>query len=343
MRRSPPAVCGRALSRDGTVMKLITIVIVLAAAASLAGTAAAASPSARALQSASWDGGRYTIASGELVTVEVSPAYASDSGAGQRWADFFGSLVHGSELGLLTAYIAPLGEVADICGGSGEVLGCYWNDKLVAVGEVTDGLQPTSVARHEYGHHVAYNRNNAPWSALDWGTKRWASSVNVCARTAAGTAFPGDEGGFYALNPGEAFAESYRVLNEQLAGLPLLWPILDTSFLPSPASLEALRQDVVDPWTGPATRTVRAKFRPHRHVWTTKLATPLDGDLTVRLSQGADDLQLVGDSRKVLATGSWTSTGGKAVQFRICGQRSLTIRVRAGGRPAPFTLKVTKP
>jgi hypothetical protein len=167
--------------------------------------------------------------------------------------------------------------------------------------------------------------------------------VNVCARTKAGTAFPGDEGAYYMLNPGEAFAESYRVLNEQLAGLPLLWPIVDPSFLPTTDSIEALREDVVDPWTGPTTTTIHAKFRPHRRVWTSKLATPLDGDLTIRLAQGADDVQLIGDSKAVLATGSWTSNGGKSLQYVICGQRSLTLRVRASGRPAPFTLRITKP
>jgi hypothetical protein len=323
-------------------MKVICITAVLAAALVSSSAAAASTPSVRALQSESWDGGRYTTSTGEQVTVEVSTAYASDSAAGQRWANFFASLVHGPELGVLTAYIAPIDEVSDICGSS-DVLGCYWNDKLVAVGTATDGLDPASVVRHEYGHHVAFNRVNAPWSAVDWGTKRWASSVNVCARARAGTAFPGDEGSHYTLNPGEAFAESYRVLNEQLAGLPFLWPIVDPSFLPTPASIESLREDVVDPWTGPTTTTLHVKFRPHRRVWMSKLATPLDGGLTIRLAQGADDLTLIGDSNAVLARGSWTSNGGKSLHYVICGQRSLTLRVRANGRAGPFNLRITKP
>jgi hypothetical protein len=323
-------------------MKTACIALILTAALAWSSAAAASTLSVRALRSEAWDGGLYTTSTGEHVTVEVSTAYASDPGAGQRWADFFASLVHGSELGLLTAYIAPIDEVTAICGGD-DVLGCYWNDKLVAVGEATDGLQATSVVTHEYGHHVAYNRNNAPWSAVDWGTKRWASYVNVCARTAAGTAYPGNEGLFYTLNPGEAFAESYRVLNEQMAGLPLLWPIVDPSFLPTPGSLAALRQDVVDPWTGPTTTTIHARFRPHKRSWTMKIATPLDGDMTIRLPQGVDDLALIGDSQKVVATGSWTSSGGKGVAFEVCGQRSLTVRVRGTGRPTPFTLRITKP
>jgi hypothetical protein len=323
-------------------MKAACIALVLAAALASSSAATASTVSTRTLQSESWNGGRYTASTGEQVTVEVSTAYASDPDAGQRWANFFASLLHGSELGLLTAYIAPIDEVSEICGSS-DVLGCYGYNKLVAVGDVTDGMQPTSVARHEYGHHVAFNRNNAPWSAIDWGTKRWASAMDVCARAEAGTAYPGNEGLFYTFNPGEAFAESYRVLNEEMAGLPLLWEIVDPSFLPMPGSLAALREDIVDPWTGPTTKIVHATFARHRRIWTSQLATPLDGDLTIRLQQGGDDLQLLGNSRNVLANGSWTTNGGKSVQYRICGRRSLAIRVRADGRPAPFTLTITKP
>ena len=58
--------------------------------------------------------------------------------------------------------------------------------------------------------------------SVDYGTKRWASYENVCARKiAAGVLFPGAEDvAPYMLNPGEAFAETYRVLNEQKLGLP---------------------------------------------------------------------------------------------------------------------------
>ena len=41
-----------------------------------------------------------------------------------------------------------------------------------------------------------------------------------CSKTAAGVLFPGAEDvARYSLNPGEAFAETYRVLNEQKLGL----------------------------------------------------------------------------------------------------------------------------
>jgi hypothetical protein len=321
-------------------MKSIAITIVLSTAAFFASTASAATPSVRALQSVSWDGGRYTTASGEQVTVQVSPAYASDVGAGQRWANFFASLVHGPELRLLTAYVAPLDEVQEMCGGNGEVLGCYWGQKLVTVGDSSGGLSATSVATHEYGHHVAWNRVNPPWIAEDWGPKRWASAMNICARVQAGTAFPGDEGSAYTLNPGEAFAESYRALNETQVGLPFMWPIVDPSFAPDTNALQALREDVVHPWTSPSTRTIRARFARGRHTWTMKLATPLDGQLSVRLAQGSDEVSLLADERTVLARGTWTSAGGKSLEYLVCGRRSLSLRVTGTGL---FTLKVTQP
>ena len=76
-------------------------------------------------------------------------------------------------------------------------------------------MTPQEVVRHEYGHHVAANRLNPPWSAADWGPKTWATDQGICALAAAGTAFPGNESDHYELNPGEAWAESYRIFADQ--------------------------------------------------------------------------------------------------------------------------------
>lgn len=299
--------------------------------------------SARTLASSDWDGGPFSTAAG-TVTVYVSPAYAPDDDVAQRWADFFASLVHGPELGLLTAYFAPLDEVESLCGGEDGVLGCYANDRLVAVGDTTDGITPESVAAHEYGHHVAYHRVNAPWIALDWGPKRWATEERVCSRAALGTAFPGSEELGYTLNPGEAFAESFRVLNEMRAGGPETWPILDASFRPDANALQAVADDVVSPWAGPTVTAIRGRFATGRSVWTQRIATPLDGTLSVALADGSKSLQLLGaDSHSVIASGSWTASGGRRVDATVCGERSFVVRVTRRGGPSSFVLRVSTP
>jgi hypothetical protein len=293
----------------------------------------------RAFAQIRWRGRRLATATGESVDVRVSPAYGSDPGLAQRWADFFASLIHGPELRLLMAYIAPLDEVQTLC--RGEALGCYWSNRLVIVGDSSGGIPPASVAAHEYGHHVANNRVNSPWRAIDWGTKRWASSVNVCARTALGTAFPGDEGSAYTLNPGEAFAENYRVLNETQAGLPLSWPIVDPSFLPDARALEAVRDDVLEPWANPTTQTIRVRFAPRQRVWTRKLVTNLDGRLAVQIG-GSSDVQLLGGGRS-LAPATWTPGGGKALEYEVCGRRSVDVRVTRYGASRSLTLRLSVP
>ena len=156
----------------------------------------------------------------------------------------------------------------------------YGDNRIVMIGDSSAGVSAQAVASHEYGHHVALNRVNAPWPAEDWGTKRWASAVNVCSRVAAGTAFPGDESDHYTLNPGEAFAETYRALNESKAGATSFqWLVVDASFFPDPSALQAVEQDVVQPWVAPTTQILAGRFVPRgRSVWTLPLATPLDGN-----------------------------------------------------------------
>jgi hypothetical protein len=301
----------------------------------------------RHLSAVSWWGGTYPLPDGQHVSIYISASYPEAGPVAQQWADFFGGIPHGKELSLAKVYIAPIDEVSELC-FSAEALGCYGGQTLVTVGDSTAGISPVSIATHEYGHHIAANRTNAPWSALDWGTKRWATTMGICPRVGAGTAHPGDEGPNYALNPGEGFAESYRVLVETNGtAVGYEWPIVDPSFRPTPESLGAIREDVLHPWLGPTTKTIRAKFLRGRRTWTAQVATLLDGDLRVRLmvpGGGADDVTLLtGDGRTVLAKGSWASTGGKSAEYRVCGARSLRVRVTRGGAAARFTLRVTAP
>jgi hypothetical protein len=299
----------------------------------------------RRLRQAEWWGGTVTAKTGEQVTVYVSDAYAADQSVAQQWADFFAGLVHGPELQMLTAYVATPGEVQELCENK-YALGCYGAQKLIMMGESFDGVSPQEVATHEYGHHVAFNRVNPPWTAVDWGTKRWASYENVCARTGAGTAFPGDEDAHYQQNPGEAFAETYRALNESKAGATsFTWPIVESTFYPDAAALRAVEQDVLQPWTTPTSKSMRVRFPKGKRVWTLQLATPLDGqlDVAVTLPAGAlDDVSVVAAGH-VLAQALWSGLHEKKLGFQICGQRSLLLRVVRKGTADSFAVRVTQP
>jgi hypothetical protein len=303
---------------------------IAAAPAFIADTTLAAPKAGRLLASEAYWGGKYTTPSGDVVTVYVSDSYSQDPAIAQRWANFLSGLVHGPELALVTAYLAPLDEVQTLCGP--DALACYSPQQslLVAPGDApTSDISAEAVVTHEYGHHVAAHRSNPPWPAVDYGTKRWASSMQVCRRTRAGELHPGAESiPYYELNPGEAFAESYRVLNETAAGLPLMWPIVDPSFQPDAAALVALRQDVLDPWTAPTVSVRRVRFSKGVRKWTMQIATPLDGELHAQVQPGSDDVTVfAADGRTLLARGSWTASGAKALDYGICGQRTIVLRV----------------
>ena len=152
-----------------------------------------------------WHGGAIVTSTGETVNVLVSDSFAPDAVTPEGWAEFLAKLVHGPELSSLTTYIAPLTEITQLCGTG--ALGCYRQNRSVALGEtLPDGTTPEEVVRHEYGHHIALYRSNAPWQAIDWGPKNWASAADICARVQRNEAYPGNEDDHYAQNPGEACA-----------------------------------------------------------------------------------------------------------------------------------------
>ena len=229
--------------------------------------AAVSGPSAMRLPAVGvgWHGGAVTAATGEQMTIYISDGYTPEQVSQQTWADFFAGLIHGSELTRLVAYVVTPTEVQQMCGL--EALACAGGGRIVVPGEPQYGWAPTTVATHEYAHFIALNRSNPPWNADAFGTKRWASVAGVCARVGAGTAFPGDESEHYRLNPGEAFAEVYRVLNETRAGaFSFAWSIVDSSFYPDSQALSAAEQDVRSPWLAPTAvsveRAVPSQGRP---------------------------------------------------------------------------------
>jgi hypothetical protein len=276
----------------------------------------------------------YTATTNESVDVSVSPSYPADQPIGQRWADFLASLPHGPELARLKAYVAPLSEVQMTCGAS--AVGCYGDNQLIVTNEAALGFAPQEVARHEYGHHIALNRSNAPWPAIDWGPKHWATAAKICPRVRWNTAYPGDESLLYKFNPGEAFAETYRVLADiQMGEAHPSWPLVDASFYPDPAALDAVEQDVVSPWTGPTVRTFTARGL----VWERRVATALDGTLTVRLG-GPARLALIGDDGHPVRP---TMHRGRLLAYQVCGERSITIRVTPRNQITRLELRVTTP
>jgi hypothetical protein len=314
------------------------------AAFALAGrTPPLAQPVARRLESRRSSGETYRAATGELVDISVSPSYPTSEAIGQYWADFFAGLLHGDELQHLHALIAPLPEVQALCGSS--ALGCYGDNQLVMTGDAADGFEPEEVARHEYGHHVAFNRANPPWKALEWGPKRWASYAGICARARAGTAYPGDQSFLYRLNPGEAFAESYRLLNDKKSGaVEPLWPIVDRSFYPDEGALRAVEEDVVAPWTADeATVVRRSLWATGRRITALRVATPLDGTLIVSLRPaGSYDLFVVAGGDRLRPTGRASNVRETRLTFQICGQRSLVVLVAASAMRR-FELVLTRP
>jgi hypothetical protein len=276
---------------------------------------------------------------GTFVQIQVSDTYPVDQALPQDWATYLGTLVHGPELAHLTLDLIPLSSVQSLCGL--DALACYdpLRQEIFASPEDQLNAPPAKeIVTHEYGHHVANNRNDAPWPALDYGTKRWSSYENICAKAAGGTASPGDEGTHYFQNSGEAFAESYRVLNLQKLGLPDSgWNIVDLSFYPDPTALTLLEQDVTTPWTGPTAAKLRGSFGTGI-VRTFSVKTQLDGSFTARLVSPTKARM-----RLALYNSGTLVQRGTTIRYQICGARTLMLKVeRISGRGA-FTVNVSMP
>jgi hypothetical protein len=298
-------------------------------------------PTARSAQAPS--GGAYVTADGSRPTILVSPAYLPDPAAGQSLADFFGLLLHGQELNSLVVYVAPYAEMQSLCGADAD--SCYDSnaDTMYLVGETPpDGASIPEIAAHEYGHHVANNRDNSPWYAAAWGPKYWATAQNVCQLTWAGVAYPGDEGEHYAVNPGEAWAETYRVLNAQN---PFSWPLLSDLFAPNPKALDAARRDVLSPWGGAEYITRGNRMSRHRQVYRVPVQNDGSIDVSLRTSGSLNaDLYIYENrsARKPLAK-SVRSGHRDRVTGSICGLRHVLIAVVPRKGRGSYKLRATLP
>jgi hypothetical protein len=291
-------------------------------------------------------GGPYKGASGESVTVYASNSYAMDPTLGQRWADFLASLVHGAELSSVTVLLSTSAQIARVCGS--DALACYsaQGGLLYAPGEdPTSDLSAEAVIAHEYGHHVAANRDNAPWDALDWGPKRWASAIHVCARAKKGELTPGAEDPVrYETNPGEGWAETYRLLNQRRLGLPESpWRIVSQSLYPSAAALTAAEQDVVSPWQATSTVVRAGSVSRGARTLTFTVSTPLDGTvrLAVRASAGLRvSVDLFASSTRVAHA---AGAGALSRSTTVCGVRTYRVRVSELRGRGSFRLSFARP
>ncbi len=295
-----------------------------------------------------WRGGPITASTGDTVTVYVSDTYAPDQVTPQYWAEFLAHLTHGPELSTVKLYVAPFAEVTSMCGP--QALGCYQDDEIVAIGEpYVDGTTPEEIVRHEYGHHIAFSRTNPPWVAVDWGPKYWASSENVCSKVVQHLAYPGNESEDYQLNPGEAWAETYRLMDERKAGITTgSWEIVAPSFYPADAQLQAAEKDVETPWTGVQTHRYRKVFAAKtKKVWTIPVSTPLDGTIgvSVLLPKRSQSTMVLtsADGRTVLGRAVRSGARTRRISSTVCGQRSLSVRVTQKGTLGPVSVVATTP
>ena len=278
--------------------------------------------------------------------MRVSDSLPLETSTPEGWAEFLAGLTHGPEITRLTTYIVTFSEVQEICGS--RALGCYGRDEMVAPGEPVADISPEEVVRHEYGHHIANHRLNAPWTAIDWGPKRWASAANVCASVSRREVFPGDEGSNYARNPGEAWAEVYRLMDERKAGITTAtWPIIASSFFPNEAALQAAEQDVLRPWTAPGTRVATKVFGKK----TAGLVDTARDAARRRLpdqrhgaeQRDADVALVAADRRTVVKRAQWVGQRVKRLDSSICGRRSLFVRVTQAGALGRVRVSVTTP
>ena len=284
----------------------------------------------------------YTTGDGHKVRVIVSPSYQPNPEADRQYVDFVAGLVHGPELDGLTMVVAPSAEITALCEDPAS-LACYEANREVIYipGEEfgEGGPSLASVLAHEYGHHVARNRSNAPWLAFHWGPKYWSSHMDICGRAARGEASPGDEGSRYSFNPGEAWAEAYVMVN----GGP--WSgIVDASLQPDAEGVSQARRDVLNPWPGNRNLVRRLRLRAGKR-WANAF-TLLDGNITFYASgpRGARYRATLYDAPggRVLARRT-LSRPGRAFKYTACGLDRAFVELRVLRGRGAFRVMLSKP
>jgi hypothetical protein len=169
--------------------------------------------------------------------------------------------------------------------------------------------------------------------------------MQVCAKARKGVLVPGAEDPVqYTENPGEGWAETYRVLNERKAGrAETPWQIVDQSLYPTAAALIAADQDVTTPWTAGTTTTQKAVLTRTKKTRTFTVATRLDGTLKMTLKPSAGMLVSLDVFASSTRAAHVVSARSVARTFAVCGARSYRFRVTDLAGRGSVSLTVAKP
>lgn len=277
-----------------------------------------------AARAAGYSGGFYETGTGERVRVLLSDSYAPNDSINQSYADFLASLPHGEELRRVTVYLLTRRQVRRRCGRGAAA--CYdpGREAMYVPGSPpSDGsFTVEDVVAHEYGHHIANNRRNPPWSAFDRGTKRWASHEEICRGIRSGRLNPN----LYVQDPAEGFAEAYLVTAGGRWG-----GIVSRKFRPNARSRSLIRSDVRSPWSGSRTKSWAARLR-RGQLARRKVRTPLDGRMTVNLNvPGRADFDLYLLSRRGNRVLKRSRGRGSKERIRhvVCGEPAFKVEARA--------------
>jgi hypothetical protein len=282
------------------------------------------------------------------IRVSLSSEYGPVSKAKvQATVDFLASRVHGSELRRLALLILTPSELREAC--SATALACYLPklELMIIPGEQTPaGEVPVEyVITHEYGHHIAANRNNDPFnerssdSAVAFGPKRWGTYEQVCAGVAERRYFPGDQGENYERNPGENWAEAYAQLHYQ--GL-YRWGF-DPSLAPDAGAFAAVQADVLRPWLRNVAVRRSGSLTARRRSKTFPVDTTLDGRVVLTLDspRGANfDVQILDRGRIVARTRGRRPGGIDRLTAVDCVVRRFDVRVVRRSGSGTFSLRV---
>jgi hypothetical protein len=277
---------------------------------------------------------KFLTPDGIAVEARVSQSVSNPDAVAQDIVNFLGSRVHGLELGKLRLFIGVPSEISNACGGDSDVLACYSAGERRMYIPDRDPGSGSSVGftrnyaiTHEYGHHIANFRSNAPFPALNFGAKYWSSYKFVCVGADQGLYFPGNQGSHYLDDPGEAFADSYAHLPENgFSNVP--WQF-NERLRPDAGAFAALRRDVLDPWRGSTRKVVAGSLNPRHRSRTTSFRTSLDGTVDLRLRGPARtnfDVGIYDGSRLI----SRTRTAGSRDHLRLtlCRDTSPTATAR---------------